>query len=220
MITGTNSNRRQYYRYAPPSIEAPVLCVVHQGRRYRAERVIDVNLKGVRLVFPTTELTHLHAREPVTASIQAPGLDGSADLGGRVVFSFSRGPQLVVAIAFTDAPDLGDRVTAEFFSVFNRREDLRRHAPAGHDSVSALVLNADGEADGVIDLWLKDHSDKGAGFVVDAGTDAFMRGGAAVALPLPDRQQSVYPAQVRRRAATDDAVFYGVTFEGTERDPS
>ena len=81
--------------------------------------------------------------------------------------------------------------------------------------MSALVLNADGLADGVIDLELRDLSDKGIGFVVDSHTDAFMRDGAALALPLPDRQQAVFPAQVRRRNACDGGVHYGCTFDGT-----
>ena len=150
----------------------------------------------------------------VTTSIKSQGLLRATDIAGRVVVSFTRGAQRIVAIAFTDVPDLGDGVTADFFRVFNRREDLRRNAAPGSTTLSALVLNAEGVADGVIDLKLRDHSDKGIGFVVDNHTDAFMRDGASLALPLPDRQQAVCAAQVRRRDAHDDTVHYGCTFDG------
>jgi len=216
MINKTSNNRRQYYRHAPPSLGAPILSVRHGGRHCTAERVIDVSLKGVRVIFPDADLVPLAVGDPVTTSIQAPGLRSAADIAGRVVLSVARGPQRVVAIAFIDTPDLGDGATADFFRIFNRRGDLRRNVAPGQDSLSALVLNADGSADGVIDLQLRDHSDKGIGFVVDSHTDAFMRDGASLALPLPDRQQAVWPAQVRRRDAQDDTVHYGCTFDGTQ----
>ena len=113
-------------------------------------------------------------------------------------------------------PDLGDGMTADFFRVFNRREDPRRNAAAGSNKVSALVLNAAGEADAIVDLLLRDHSDTGIGFVVDSRTDAFMRDGTALALPLPNRQHAVWPAQIRRREAHDDAIHYGCTFDGKQ----
>jgi hypothetical protein len=215
MTNKTNNNRRQYYRYEPPANAAPLLSLVLGGHRCPAQQVIDVSLKGIRLAFSDSELPPLAAGTPITASIKAAGLRDAADIAGRVVLSFVRGSQRVVAIAFTDTPDLADRATADFFRIFNRREDLRRSAAPGRDTVSALVLNADGLADGVIDLELRDLSDKGIGFVVDSHTDAFMRDGAALALPLPDRQQAVFPAQVRRRNACDGGVHYGCTFDGT-----
>ncbi len=214
MINTSNNNRRQYYRHAPPPAGAPILSVVHGSQRCTAEQVINVSLKGVRLSFADAALPPLAAGDLVTTSIKSCGLLSATDIAGRVVVSFTRGAQRIVAIAFTDAPDLGDGATADFFRVFNRREDLRRNAAPGSDTLSALVLNADGMADGVIDLKLRDHSDKGIGFVVDNHTDAFMRDGASLALPLPDRQQAVYAAQVRRRDARDDTVHYGCTFDG------
>ena len=214
MTNKTNNNRRQYYRYAPPAVGAPVLSVVHQGRRCRAASVIDVSLKGVRVVFAAGELPPLAAGEFVTTSIQSLGMGDSADIGGRVVFSVERGEHWVVAISFSEMPDLGDGMTADFFRVFNRRENRRRNAAPGSDKVSALVLNAAGEADAIIDLLLRDHSVKGIGFVVDPRTDAYMRDGTALALPLPDRQQTVWPAQIRRRNAHEGAIHYGCTFDG------
>ncbi len=94
------------------------------------------------------------------------------------------------------------------------RRNARRQSPApGADNVSALVLNAAGEPDGVIDLKLRDHSDSSVGFVVDEDTDAFLREGAAVALPTPDGPHTVRPAVVRRREAQDDSVYYGCSFD-------
>ena len=212
MTNKTNTNRRQYYRCQPPALDAPVLSIMHQGRRCEASSVIDVSLKGVRVVFADGALAPLTAGDRVTASIQSPGLGHATEIAGRVVFSLERGVQRVVAITFCELPDLGDGMTADFFRVFNRREDLRRSALPGSDKVSALVLNAAGEADAIVDLLLRDHSTKGVGFVVDTRTDAFMRDGAALALPLPDRQQAVWPAQIRRRDARGGAIHYGCTF--------
>lgn len=214
MLNKSNNNRRQYYRHTPPSVGAPILSVIHGGLRCTAEQVINVSLKGVRLSFADTALLPMAAGELVITSIKSQGLAKATDIAGRVVASFTRGSQRIVAIAFTNSADLGDGVTADFFRVFNRREDLRRNAAPGSNTLSALVLNAEGVADGVIDLKLRDHSDKGIGFVVDNHTDAFMRDGASLALPLADRQQAVRAAQVRRRDAHDDTVHYGCTFDG------
>ncbi len=82
-----NNNRRELYRCEPAPVWAPILSVLHQGQRIAADRVIDVNLRGVRVSFATTRLATLPVGEVITASIQAPGLDGCADLSGRVVFS-------------------------------------------------------------------------------------------------------------------------------------
>ena len=214
MANKTNTNRRQYYRYEPPALDAPVLSLVHNGRRYQAASVIDVSLKGVRLVFASQTLPPPVAGAVVTTSIQAAGSAASTDLAGRVVFCFERGEHWMVAIAFSATPDLDDGMTADFFRVFNRRADLRRMLPPGSNQMSALVLNAAGEADAIVDLLLRDHSDQGLGFVVDTRTDAFMRDGASLALPLPDRQQAVSPAQIRRRDAHQGAIHYGCTFDG------
>ena len=211
------SNRRQYYRHAPPPQGAPLLSLELDGRLYTAVQVINVSLKGVRLVFKHGELPALPTGQAVIASITVPGMGTPAAIAGHVVLSATRGTQRVVAIAFSDVPDLGDHATADFFRIFNRREDPRRNAGADEAALSALVLAADGSADGVIDLELRDVSDKGVGFVVDNPTDAFMRDGASLALPLPGQQQAVYAAQVRRRDAHDDSVHYGCTFNGAKR---
>ena len=144
MTNKINSNRRQYYRCQPASPDAPLLSIVHQGRRCEATSVIDVSLKGVRVAFDGSPAP-LMAGDRVTVSIRSSGFGNAAEIAGRVVFSFERGAQRVVAITFCESPNLGDGMTADFFRVFNRREDLRRSAQPGSDKVSALVLNAAGE---------------------------------------------------------------------------
>lgn len=214
MIKNADTNRRQYYRYEPPVLNAPVLSIVRAGRRCEATCVTDISLKGVRAVFADDALTPLAAGDLVTTSIRSASMGNSTEIPGRVVFSFERGAQRVVAISFSEVPNLGDGMTADFFRVFNRREDLRRSVLPGSDKMCALVLNAAGEADAIIDLLLRDHSCKGVGFVVDTRTDTFMRDGAALALPMPDREQTVWPAHIRRRNAHDGAIHYGCTFDG------
>jgi len=218
-IMGSTSNRRELYRFEPPPLAAPRFSIMRGDRRIAAEHVIDVNLRGLRVAFATRDLTNLAVGEHVMCMIEAQGLAGDADIRGRVVFSFGRADSLVVAIAFTETPDLGDRVTAEFFSTFNRREDLRTIAETD-ERLSALVLDSAGQADGVIELKLRDRSAKGVGFVVDPRTDAFMRDtpGASVAIPLHD-DDAVTPTQVRRREAKADAVHYGATFAADSPPP-
>lgn len=220
MVNTTNSNRRQVYRLQPPPVWAPIFSIIVAGRQHTAAKVIDVNLQGVRVTFGAADLSALTPAALVTTSIRAPGLDGAVDIRGRVVFAMTRGDGLVVAIAFLDPPDLSDRVTADFFRVFNRREDERRRSAPGQDRISALVLNAAGEADGVIDLVLRDHSDKGVGFVVDQPTDAFLQNSAGLALPLSNQGAAVRPAQLRRRDAYDDAFHYGCTFAPNIAEPT
>ncbi|MCC6707912.1 MAG: PilZ domain-containing protein [Gammaproteobacteria bacterium] len=214
MTDNNTNNRRQFYRHEPPPLGAPLLSLKLDGRHWTAEQVINVSLKGVRLVFKHADLPALATGQAVITSIKVPGMASTTEIASRVVLSATRGTQRVVAIAFTGAPDLGDHATADFFRIFNRREDPRRDAGAGQAVLSALVLNADGSADGVIDLELRDLSDKGVGFIVDNPTDAFLRDGASLALPVPGQQQAVCPAQVRRRDEHDDSVHYGCTFDG------
>lgn len=217
MTNKNSTNRRQYYRHEPPPVGAPLLSLTLNGRQWTAEGVINVSLKGVRLLFKHADLPALPTGQAIVASINVPGMGRPTEIPSRVVLSATRGAQRVVAIAFTGLPDLGDHATADFFRIFNRREDPRRDADAGQAALSALVLNADGSADGVIDVELRDLSDKGVGFVVDNPTDAFLRDGAALALPLPGAEQAVFAAQVRRRDAHHDSVHYGATFHGAQR---
>ncbi len=53
MIDNNTNNRRQYYRHEPPPLGAPLLSLKLDGRHWTAEQVINVSLKGVRLVFKT-----------------------------------------------------------------------------------------------------------------------------------------------------------------------
>lgn len=111
------ANRRLMYRLEPAPVWAPILSVIADGKRIRAETVIDVNLSGVRIAFPLASSQTFERGQLVTASIQAPGLDGCVDMRGRVVFAAGSGGRRVVAVEFLDKPDLLDRTTADFFSV-------------------------------------------------------------------------------------------------------
>lgn len=212
-MTSTHDDRRRLYRLQPAPDSAPMLALDDGARRWPEAQVIDVNLHGVRVRLAGGG-TGLATGDHVHATIEAVGLAGTARLPGRVVFARGDEAVQIVAIAFLARPDLGNSVTAEFFSVFNRRGDQRERSAPAQARVSALVLNAAGEADGVIDLMLRDHSAKSVGFVVDASTDAFLRDSDGLALPRPDRREAVWPAQVRRRQAEGGAVYYGCTFEG------
>ena len=214
MVKISHGNRRQRYRLQPPSVWAPRFSIVVDGKRHTAAKVVDVNLNGVRVIFNTADKPILTAGTQVTTVIQAPGLDGWVDIASRVIFTMSHNNGLAVALAFVEPLDLGDRVTGDFFRVFNRREDERRRSTPGQGRISALVLNAAGEADGIIDLMLRDHSPKGIGFMVDPPTDAFLQhnDNAGLALPSPDQQEAVRPAQVRHRNTQGDSIHYGCTF--------
>ncbi len=205
-------NRRLMYRLEPAPVWAPALSIVADGQHIRVETVIDVNLRGVRIALPLAGNLTLTRGQLVTTSIQAPGLDGSVEIRGRLVFTADGGGHRVVAVEFLDKPDLMDRTTADFFSVFNRRQDLRLSPSAG-EVIEAIVLDADGQPDGVIDLTLLNQSAAGIGFVVDAMTDAFMRDCEAVALTLdlPTEDNEKRAVHLRHRSHREDAVYYGCT---------
>ena len=207
-----HGNRRQMYRFAPPPAGAPALAVQSGAQRITADFIIDVNLGGVRVAFPLEGCPAFASGDAVTVAIRAPGLEGSAEMRGRVVFAADGGGRRVVALAFIDPPDLADRATAEFFMVFNRREDPRETAPAS-EVIEALVLDADGQPDGVIDVKVLNQSPKGIGFVVDGATDAFMRAcdAVAIALETPGEDVTTRPAQLLRRVNREDNVYYGCT---------
>lgn len=205
-----HGNRRQMYRFAPPPVWAPVFTAVAGEQRITAEMVIDVTLAGVRVAFPLAGCPAFSRGDAVLASICAPGLEGCAEIRGRVVFAADGGGRRVVAIAFDEQPDLSDRATADFFKVFNRREDPRE-TPAAAEVVEALVLDAAGQPDGVIDVQVLNQSAKGIGFVVDGVTDAFMRSCDAVAIALgtPGDNCATRPAHLLHRVNRADDVYYG-----------
>jgi hypothetical protein len=198
------------YRFEPPPVAAPKLAISGKGWRIAAEMVIDVNLKGVRIAVPLGVCPAFARSDEVLATIEAPGLAGSAEIRSRIAFVADGGGRRVLALEFMDTPDLTDRATAEFFCVFNRREDRRQGAGAAA-TVEALVLDAEGQPDGVIDLCVLNRSPKGIGFVVDGATDAFMRDHDTVAIKLPAPGADERAARVRHRADRDDSVYYGCT---------
>lgn len=205
-----HGNRRQMYRCEPPPVAAPTLAVYRGDKGSTADFVIDVTLSGVRAALPAAGSPVLAEGDAVIVAIQAAGLDGQVEIGARVVFACDEGAQRIVALAFSDKPDLSNRTTAEFFSVFNRRENLRE-APREALSVEALVLDANGQPDGVIDVAVVNQSATGMGIAVDASTDAYIRDAQAVALALPGNGAPARPLSLRHRVNRDDGVYYGAS---------
>lgn len=208
----TESNRREVYRLAPERVMQPVLSVLCGGERLMASRVIDVTLGGARIEFEGAKHTAIVPGREVTASVQAPGLDGWADLPARVVFSAVRRQRHVVGLVFTARPDLSDRATGAFFSVFNRRELEREPAPA--EQVSAQLFPQGPETEPVR-VEVLNHSPKGLGFVVDQALDELLRGRDSVPLSVsrPDGgEQTTVELRICHRATRTDAVYYGGVF--------
>jgi hypothetical protein len=212
MMNNNDSDRRVAYRFEPPAVWSPIVAVIHQGRRIKADQVADVSLYGMRLAFQLADCPAFEAGMEVITSIQAPGLDGCADITGRIVFCASNPIHRIVAIQFLAQPDLSDRITADFFSVFNRRQG-RREDPTPGETIAALVLNARGEADGVIDLRVLNQSQSGIGFVVDQSTDAYLRDTdtGALGLELGINSGAVREARIRHRSDREDEIYYGCT---------
>ena len=123
-----DENRREAYRLEPAPVMQPIMHIIFDGQRVMADSVVNATQGGTRLEFEGAKLANLVPGQTVTASVQAPGLDGCADIPSRVVFSAFRGGRQIVGLVFTEKPDLSDRATSAFFSVFNRRE-LRRQLP-------------------------------------------------------------------------------------------
>ncbi|MCZ6774425.1 MAG: hypothetical protein O7G83_20900 [Proteobacteria bacterium] len=208
-----DSNRRERYRLEPSPVLEPILSIIHDGRRVTADTVIDVNLSGARVAFEGSITLNIVPGENVTASVQAPGLDGCADIPARIIFSAIKASRHVVALVFTQTPDLSDRATSDFFSVFNRRADLREAASEPESAASATLV---GEAR--VDLKVLNHSTRGIGFIVDEQTDALLRErqSLALAIQLPQQHDPVaVSVRICHRAALTDTVYYGCMIQST-----
>lgn len=205
-------NRREAYRLAPERVMQPMLSILCAGKRLTASRVIDVTLGGARVEFEGKQHEAIVPGREVTASVQAPGLDGWADLPARVVFSAVRRQRCVVGLVFTARPDLSDRATGAFFSVFNRRELEREPVPA--EQVSAQLFPEDTET-APVPVEVLNHSPKGLGFVVDRALDELLRDRDSVPLAVsrPEGgEQTTVELRICHRATRTDAVYYGGVF--------
>jgi hypothetical protein len=213
MIENTNdSNRRERYRLEPPPVLEPILSVIHDGRRVTADTVIDVNLSGARVEFDLSKTLTFGPAQTVTVSVQAPGLDGCADMPARIVFSGTKASRQIVGLVFTETPELSDRSTSDFFGVFNRRADRREAASERESAVAAYVVGDTG-----LSLKVLNHSASGIGFMVDESTDTVLRehGSLALELELPQQDDRVtVSVRVCHRAARHDAVYYGCMIQG------
>jgi hypothetical protein len=200
-------DRRERYRLEPPPVLEPILTIIRGGLRISAERVIDVNMSGARAEFDASEPFDIAPGQDVTVSVQAPGLDGSADISARIVFSSVRQSRHVVGLVFTQTPDLSDRSTSDFFSVFNRRGSRRNSTPAGHNGVSARLLDP-----ARVELKVINHTSQGIGFIVDEKTDGLLRDRDSLALTLQmpeDAVQVEVTVRICHRASRSDSVYYG-----------
>lgn len=210
----TGADRRVAYRFAPPPVMEPLLSVICDGERVTATAVLDATLGGARVEFTGGQHGALTPGREVTASVQAPGLDGWADIPARIVFSAMQDGRHVVGLVFIEQPDLSDRATSAFFTVFNRREQERETAQAPERRVSARVLGDDRSAT-PLEVEVLNHSSKGLGFVVDKSLDERLRGRDSIplAVTLPDGgAQTTVELRICHRATRTDAVYYGGVF--------
>ncbi len=212
MAQDDHDDRRQAYRCEPSQLMAPVLSIIHNGRRLQAERVIDVTLRGARVEFASAAGAAITSGAAITVTLMAPGLDGCADVAARVVFSASRGQRHVVAMVFVDEPDVADRCDSAFFSVFNRRSTQRSD---GVTAISAMLLPGDDQPAEPIELKVINHSSGGIGFLVDAALDELIRGRDAldIAVHSDDAGEPRHrTARVLHRATNANAIYYGCMY--------
>jgi hypothetical protein len=214
MGSSAQYNRRRAYRYAPPQVMAPVLSITHDGTRTRVDSVIDINLRGARVAFDGAEVHNFNSGQEVTVTLQAPGLDGSVDIGARVVFSAKQGQRHVIALVFISEPDLADRADGNFFSIFNRREDQRAASVA---AITAMLMANRAASDDITGFEVKviNHSSKGIGFTVDETLDNLIRGREAVDLRIQtdsDEDASQHTARILHRVTRSDTIYYGCMF--------
>lgn len=209
-----NNNRRQAYRCEPSPVLEPIFSLFWNDRRVSARRVIDVNMRGARVEFRSVDIPQLKPGSELTATIQAPGLDGWLDIDARVVFNAARGEHTVLALVFPHTPDVADRSDAAFFSVFNRRQERRDERA---DDLEATLSREQFEElkEDEVPLRVVNHSSGGIGFVVDESMDHLLRGRDALSVTL--RMTKTEPprtltAKVLHRATRSGHVYYGCTF--------
>ncbi len=210
-----HDDRRRCYREQPDQVMEPILNLIHDGSRTLVEDVVDINLRGTRVAFERNRAPRLSPGQDLTASIQAPGLDGCLNISSRVVFNASQGERQLIALVFTELPDITDRTDASFFSVFNRRRNEREAEPPALTAVLLGDAPEDTDCTG-IQLNILNHSTKGIAFVVDEQLDSLIRSRENIELAIeagdgtPARRER---ARIARRVIRGDEIFYGCMFD-------
>lgn len=214
MEAAIQDNRRQAYRYAPPLVMEPIFTLIRDGERTRAQSVVDINVRGARVCFPNAAAPKIHPGDEVVASVQAPGLDGCVDFPARVVFSAEQDAQRLIALMFRQVPDIDDRVDANFFSVFNRRQDERPDSGIRVNAVVHATADADNEPTG-FEIRVVNHTSKGIAFVVNKALDRLIEKRDTVDLSIQTAEQTEpqrVSARVLHRAVRAEAIYYGCMF--------
>ena len=214
----TNLDRRALYRLEPPPVLEPILSIIQDGHRVMASAVIDVTLTGMRVEFDDTEIVHFTPPQDVIVSLQAPGLDGFADIGARIVFAAYTPDRCIVGLEFIDKPELSERATSTFFSIFNRRGKIREAVTLGEGEISAYLLDSahDPNVAATLEVRVVNYSPTGIGFLAREQADTVLRNRVSASLALKLLETDEYTTvsiQICHRVAQTDAAYYGCLFE-------
>ena len=210
--------RRAVYRHEPPPVLEPMLSILHDGRRAVASAVIDVTLTGMRVEFDDSQAVRFVPPEDVILSVQSPGLDGYVSIAARIAFSDYTSERNVVGLEIIDTPELSERVTSTFFSIFNRRGKIRETVTHGKSDILAYLLDSanDSSVAATLEVGVVNYSPMGIGFLAGAETDSVLRdrASASLALKLSEEDEfATFPVRICHRAAQSDAVYYGCLFQ-------
>ena len=213
----TNLDRRALYRLEPPPVLEPILSVIQNGHRVMASAVVDVTLTGMRVEFDDAETVHFTPPRDVIVSLQAPGLDGYADIGARVVFAAYTPDRCIVGLEFIDKPELSERATSTFFSIFNRRGKIREAVTLGKGEVSAYLLDSahDSDVAATLEVGVVNYSPTGIGILANEQADTVLRDRVSVSLALKLGEADEYTTvsvQICHRVERSDAVCYCCLF--------
>ncbi len=214
--------RRAVYRHKPPTVLEPILSIIYDGRRVMASTVVDVTLTGMRIEFDDADNVHFTPRQEVIASMQAPGLDGYADIAARIAFAAHTPEDYIVGLEFIDTPELSERVTSTFFSVFNRRGKMREAVIVGTGQVSAYLLDSahDSSVSATLEVGVVNYSPTGIGFLASAEIDSVLRDRESASLALKQSEADEFttvPVRICHRAVRSDDVYYGCWFQEASR---
>jgi len=216
-----SDNRRSAYRVRPISTDNLALALLRDNSRHVPDKIADVTCNGASVRFVKDTAPSVTKGEQIMLSIESPNLNSSATISATVVFAGDSTTERLIGLAFDTSDHLFDRVSENFFELFNRRVAYRGVDQASADDLAAAVMPLESAHNNQLlyPVKVRNISATGICLCVSTDPDNFMRERVNIRLALRfpgQRSPHEIVTQVCYRTVADEITYYGCHFDWQE----